>query len=96
MNLTTSNDKISKASNVRKVAPLYNLISDELSKIDILQHVRIYNGRIQASNVLSTNGKKEPIEVYGQKVAILKSLDTWGSFGNIYKFITDNSPKTIY
>lgn len=56
-----SKDKISKASNVRKIAPIYNQISEELSKIDILQYVKIYNGRIQASNILSTNGKKEPV-----------------------------------
>ncbi len=56
-----SKDKISKASNVRKIDPIYNQISEGLSKIDILQYVKIYNGRIQASNILSTNGKKEPV-----------------------------------
>jgi len=63
----TTKDKISKASNVRKVDPIYMLISEELSNIDILQHVKIYNGRIQASNILSTNGKKEPIVKIGEE-----------------------------
>jgi hypothetical protein len=63
----TSKDKISKAKNVRKVDPIYNLVAEELSKIDRLQHVKIYNGRIQASNILSTNGKKEPITVIGKE-----------------------------
>jgi len=59
-------DKISKANNVRKVDPIYIQVAEELSNIDILQHVKIYNGRIQASNILSTNGKKEPITEIGQ------------------------------
>jgi len=63
----TTKDKISKAGNVRKVDPIYILISEELSNIDILQHVKIYNGRIQASNILSTNGKKEPIVKIGEE-----------------------------
>jgi len=57
----TFRDKISKASNVRIVDPIYILVTEELAKIDILQHMKIYNGRVQASNILSTNGKKEPI-----------------------------------
>jgi len=63
----TSKDKISKAGNVRKVDPIYIQVSEELSKIDILQHVKIYNGRIQASNIMSTNGKKEPITTIGEE-----------------------------
>jgi len=66
MKLIISTDKISKASNVRKVDPIYIQVAEELAKIDILQHVKIYNGRIQASNILSTNGKKEPITTIGQ------------------------------
>jgi hypothetical protein len=58
-------EKISKANNVRKVDPIYNLLSEELANIDILEHVKIYNGKIKASNVLSENGKKEPITKIG-------------------------------
>ena len=60
-----SKEKISKANNVRKVDPIYNLLSEELANIDILTYVKIYNGRIKASNVLSDNGKKEPITKIG-------------------------------
>ena len=66
MKLIISKDKISKASNVRKVDPIYIQVAEELAKIDILQHVKIYNGRIQASNILSSNGKKEPITEIGK------------------------------
>jgi len=63
----TFRDKISKASNVRIVDPIYILVTEELAKIDILQHVKIYNGRVQASNILSTNGKKEPITTISEE-----------------------------
>ena len=60
-------EKISKANNVKKVDPICNLISEELANIDILRYVKIYNGRIKASNVLSENGKKEPITIIGEE-----------------------------
>ena len=62
-----SKEKISKVNNVRKVDPIYNLLSEELANIDILTYVKIYNGRIKASNVLSDNGKKEPITKIGEQ-----------------------------
>ncbi len=54
-------DKISKANNVKTVDFIYESIAKELAKIEILKHVKIYNERIKASNVMSENGKKEPI-----------------------------------
>ena len=60
-------DKISKANNVKKVDEIYNCLSEGLSTIEILQHVKIYNGRIKASNILSENGKKEPITNIGEE-----------------------------
>lgn len=59
-------EKILKASNVKKVHPIFNQISEELSNIDALSYIKIYNGRIIASNVLSKNGKKEPIVLIGE------------------------------
>jgi hypothetical protein len=53
--------KISKANNVKSVDLIYERISKALAEIDALQYVKIYNGRIKASNFMSTNGKKEPI-----------------------------------
>ncbi|MFT5634942.1 MAG: hypothetical protein ACI89T_000373 [Cognaticolwellia sp.] len=54
-------DKISKANNIKTVDFIYENIAKELAKIDILKYVKIYNERIKASNVMSKNGKKEPI-----------------------------------
>ena len=60
-----SKEKISKANNVKHVHQIYNNISEALSSIDMLSYVKIYNGSIKASNVLSQNGKKEPIITIG-------------------------------
>lgn len=54
-------DKILKARNVRKEHPVYGQIADGLSSIDQLNFVKIYKDRIKASNVLSDDGKKEPV-----------------------------------
>jgi len=40
------NDKISKATNVKKVHPVYQQISEDLANIDILRYVKIYDGSI--------------------------------------------------
>ena len=61
-----STKKILKANNVKKVYPIYEQISEGLSYIDILKYVKIYNGRITASNALSDNGKKQPITKIGE------------------------------
>jgi len=60
-----SKEKISKANNVKHVHHIYNNISEALSSIDMLSYIKIYNGSIKASNVLSQNGKKEPIITIG-------------------------------
>jgi hypothetical protein len=62
-----SKEKILKANNVKKVHPIFNTISEELSKIDVLRFVKIYSGSIKASNILSENGKKEPITKLGEE-----------------------------
>jgi len=62
-----NSEKISKAGNVKKVDLIYTQISEALSGIDILRYIKIYNGRIKASNVISANGKKEPIVKEGEE-----------------------------
>jgi hypothetical protein len=59
-------NKILKAGNVRKGHPIYLQIAQGLSTIDQLKYVKIYNERIMASNMLSDNGKKEPIVNVGK------------------------------
>lgn len=59
-------NKILKAGNVRKGHPIYLQIAQGLTTIDQLKYVKIYNERIMASNMLSDNGKKEPIVNVGK------------------------------
>jgi len=59
-------NKILKAGNVRKEHPIYLQIAQGLSTVDQLKYVKIYNERIMASNMLSDNGKKEPIVNVGE------------------------------
>lgn len=57
--------RISKASNVRKVHPIYLQIAESLAQVEELNFIKIYNGRICASNELSQDRKKRPITEIG-------------------------------
>ena len=63
----STNPKISKATNVKKVHPIYLELAESLSHIDVLKFIKIYNGRLCASNLLSTNKKKQPITKIGEE-----------------------------
>jgi hypothetical protein len=61
-------NKIFKATNVRKnIHPLYMELATNLSKIEILRYIKIYNERIRASNYLSENKKKDSVVEIGGK-----------------------------
>jgi hypothetical protein len=62
-----SKGDILKASDVRKEHPIYLMIAEGLSAIPQLTYVKIYNGRILASNQLCDNGKKEPLVDIGKE-----------------------------
>lgn len=53
--------RIFKATNVRKIHPVFLNLAESLSHIDILHYIKIYNARLCASNQLSTDKKKNPI-----------------------------------
>jgi hypothetical protein len=63
----TYREKISTASNVRNVHGIFLDLSEALAAIDELNYVKIYNGRLLASNVLSNNGKKQPVTEVGKE-----------------------------
>jgi len=62
-----TNKKIFKATNVKKIHPVFLELAENLSHIDILEFIKIYNGRLCASNLLSQNKKKQPITKIGQE-----------------------------
>ena len=53
--------RIFKATNVRKSDPVFLDLAESLSHIDILHFIKIYNDRLCASNLLSTDKKKHPV-----------------------------------
>lgn len=59
--------RVLKASNVKKVHPIYLSLAESLIHIDQLQFIKIYNERLCASNLLSENKKKEPITETGKE-----------------------------
>ena len=46
---------------------IFTDLSESLAVIDELNYVKIYKGRIAASNALSENGKKQPITEIGKE-----------------------------
>ncbi len=56
-------DRVFKATNVKikTIHPIFLELAESLSKVPILRFIKIYNDRLCASNLLSTDGKKEPI-----------------------------------
>ena len=59
-------EKILVAKNAKKSPGIYFDLSEKLASISELNYVKIYNGRIMASNVLSENGKKQPVTEIGK------------------------------
>jgi hypothetical protein len=56
-------DRIFKATNVKikTIHPIFLGLAQSLSSIVMLRFIKIYNDRLCASNLLSTDGKKEPL-----------------------------------
>lgn len=56
-------DRIFKATNVKikTIPPIFLELAKNLSNVLILRFIKIYNDRLCASNLLSTDGRKEPI-----------------------------------
>ena len=53
--------RIFKATNVKKIRPVFLDIAENLSHIDALRYIKIYNDSLCASNQLSTDKKKHPV-----------------------------------
>lgn len=64
--MESSDTKIFKATNVKKVHPIYLELAESLSRIDIIKFIKIYNGRLRAANLLSENKKKNPKTKIGE------------------------------
>ena len=60
-----TNERIRKAHSVRRIDPVVRSLAERLAKIPELRHVKIFPERLTASNVLSEDGKKNPVVKVG-------------------------------
>jgi len=58
-------ERIRKARTLRRVEPIYEHLALALAAIPALHFVKLFPGRLSASNRLSTDGKKNPVVVVG-------------------------------
>lgn len=58
-------ERIRKAHSVRRIDPIYQDLAMGLARIPELRHIKIFPERITASNVLSHDGKKNPVVKVG-------------------------------
>ena len=88
-----NSSKILKATNVKKVHPIYQQLAESLSHIDILKFIKIYNGRLCASNLMSENKKKEPITKIGEVGVVGVELLINSSYNTIDFYSLTSSQK---
>jgi hypothetical protein len=58
-------DHIRKARAVGQIVPIYERLANELKSVPELRYIKIYPGRLTASNILSVDGKKNPVVAVG-------------------------------
>jgi hypothetical protein len=58
-------ERIRKARTLRRVDPIYENLAVALAGIPALRFVKLFPGRLSASNTLSTDGKKNPVVIIG-------------------------------
>ena len=58
-------ERIRKAHSVRRIDPIFQDLAVGLARIPELRYVKIFRERLTASNVLSQDGKKNPVVKVG-------------------------------
>jgi hypothetical protein len=71
-------ERIRKAHAVRQVPQIFELLAISLAQVPDLQYIKIFPERLSASNVLSEDGKKNPVVRVGDEgiVAVELLIDT--------------------
>lgn len=68
-------DRVFKATNVKKIHPVALGLAKSLAGVAMLRFIKIYNDRLCASNLLSNDGKKEPlVETNGKDIVGVELL----------------------
>jgi len=58
-------ERIRKAHSVRHIEPIFQRLATSLAQIPELRYIKIFPERLTASNVLSEDGKKNPVVEVG-------------------------------
>ena len=58
-------ERIRKARSVRRVEPIFEHLATSLAQIPELRYIKIFRERLAASNLLSGDGKKNPVVEVG-------------------------------
>ncbi|SDX17937.1 hypothetical protein [Thiocapsa roseopersicina] len=58
-------ERIRKARTLRRVEPIYEVLAQALATIPDLRFIKLFPGRLSASNQLSTDGKQSPVVAVG-------------------------------
>jgi len=95
-------DRVFKATNVKikTIHPVFIGLAESLSNVSILRFIKIYNDRLCASNLLSTDGKKEPLvetsrtDLVGVELLVDPAFNTV-QFFSIVSFKKGNGRKMV-
>jgi hypothetical protein len=60
-------ERVRKAHSVRSLPPVFQNLATSLARIPDLRYIKIFPDRIAASNVLSADGKKNPVVIIGSE-----------------------------
>lgn len=58
-------ERIRKATTLRRVEPIYEALATVLAEIPELRYIKLFPGRLAASNQISVGGKKNPVVTVG-------------------------------
>jgi hypothetical protein len=58
-------ERIRKATTLRHVEPIHEALATALAAIPALRYIKLFPGRLAASNQLSADGKKNPVVAVG-------------------------------
>jgi len=93
-------DRIFKATNVKKIHPVFLELAESLSNVPMLRFIKIYSDRICASNLLSEDGNKDPLvetdrkDLVGIEVLVDPAFKTV-QFFSIVSFKKGNGRKMV-
>jgi hypothetical protein len=84
-------ERIRKAHSVKRIDPVIRSLATALACIPELRYIKIFPERIAASNVLSEDGKKNPVVTIGAEgmVGVELLIDVPSEIVQFYAFTSD-------